>query len=86
MLMVLLDVQKEGHGQARYVVRHQRESYGLSPDTWTRACKELKGHKLLDIVRVPQGDDFDYQRMRNLYRIDEERLMTPPELASTTTD
>jgi hypothetical protein len=77
LLMVIRDVQQM-HDPARYANRQQHDSYHLSWDTWTRASKELVKHELLKITRIPQGEDFDYQRMRNLYRIDLERLKSPP--------
>jgi len=77
LLMVIRDVQ-QGKSLPRYASRQDRDAYHLSPDTWTRASKELAGHELLEIRRVPQGGEFDYERMRNLYRVNTDRLMTPP--------
>ncbi|MGH3537538.1 MAG: hypothetical protein ACRDS0_27135 [Pseudonocardiaceae bacterium] len=77
LLMVIRDVQ-QGKSLARYASRQDRDSYHLSPDTWTRASKELVCHELLEIRRVPQGSEFDYERMRNLFRVNTDRLMTPP--------
>ena len=48
--------------------------YGLSADTWTRARRDLERPNLLEVKRVPQGGEFDYRRMRNLYRIRLEQL------------
>ncbi|MGH3530241.1 MAG: hypothetical protein ACRDQ6_23540, partial [Pseudonocardiaceae bacterium] len=67
LLMVIRDVQ-QNKALARYAPRQDRDAYRLSPDTWTRASKELVGHELLEIRRLPQGGEFDYERMRNLYR------------------
>jgi hypothetical protein len=80
LLLVLMESQG-GHDGPRYVTRYRRESYGLSSDTWTRARKELERHKLLAVDRVPQGSDFDYQRMRNAYWVHVSRLDAPPALA-----
>lgn len=77
LMMVIRDVQ-QGQSQPRYASRQDRDAYHLSPDTWTRASKELVGHELLEIRRVPQGGEFDYERMRNLYRVNTDRLMIPP--------
>lgn len=78
LLMVIRDVQ-QGKSLARYASRQDRDAYHLSSDTWTRASQELVHHELLEIRRVPQGSEFDYQRMRNLYRVNTDRLLTPPE-------
>jgi hypothetical protein len=77
LLMVIRDVQ-QGKFLARYASRQDRDAYHLSPDTWTRASQELVHHELLEIRRVPRGSEFDYQRMRNLYRVNTDRLLTPP--------
>jgi hypothetical protein len=77
LFMVIRDVQ-QARDVARYLSSRDREAYGLSPDTWTRATKELGEHGLLEVTRVPQGGEFDYQRMRNLYRVNMEQLSVPP--------
>ena len=77
LLLVLKELQG-GHQIPRYVTRHRRDAYCLSPDTWTRATKELEHHELLEVSRTPQGSDFDYRRLRNTYRIHDERLHSPP--------
>jgi len=79
LLMVLLDIQ-QGKDQARYATGYDRVAYGLSPDTWTRATKTLAERGLLRVRRVPQGGEFDYRRMRNVYRVNRERLTQPPVL------
>jgi hypothetical protein len=74
LLLVLIDHQG-GYGErARYILRQRRERYGLSPDTWTLARKELVDYNLLTVGRTPQGSDFDYRRMRNTYWVDLEAL------------
>jgi hypothetical protein len=77
LLMVIRDVQL-GKSDFRYASRQDRDAYGLSPDTWTKAAKELERYELLRTRRVSQGNDFDYQRMRKLYAIDVDRLSTRP--------
>ncbi|OZM70291.1 hypothetical protein CFN78_25515 [Amycolatopsis antarctica] len=77
LLMVIRDVQQTKDAP-RYANRQLHDSYQLSWDTWTRASQELVGHALLETTRVPQGGDFDYQRMRNLYRINLERFTSQP--------
>jgi hypothetical protein len=51
----------------RYMLRDRRASYGLSHDTWTRGRQELEKAGLLTVTRVPQGDDYAYNRLRNSY-------------------
>src|SRR5436190_1781410 len=51
----------------RYMVRDRRASYDLSHDSWTRGRHELETAGLLTVKRVPQGDDYDYTRLRNSY-------------------
>jgi hypothetical protein len=79
LLIVLLDLQggKKSKRDAPWLTTRQRDRYGLSDDTWTRASKELVKHGLLEIGRVSQGRDFDFRRMRNTYWIDEDRLAQP---------
>lgn len=77
LLFALMESQG-GYAQARYISRERRESYGLSHNTWTRGRKELEANGFLTVTRVPQGEDFDYRRMRNAYRIDEGRFLEPP--------
>lgn len=73
LIMVVRDVQ-QGRDAARYVPGDERTMYGLSADTWTRARRDLERRNLLEVKRVPQGGEFDYRRMRNLYRIRLEQL------------
>jgi hypothetical protein len=61
----------------RYMLRDRRESYGLSHDTWTRGRRELEDASLLTVKRVPQGDEYVYNRLRNSYWLEMERLHTP---------
>ncbi|CAL9450167.1 hypothetical protein SUDANB23_02420 [Streptomyces sp. enrichment culture] len=77
VLFALLEAQG-GHTSPRYLTKERRESYGFSHNTWTAARKELERHKLLTVRRAPQGSDFDYNRLRNTYWIDENRLLVPP--------
>jgi hypothetical protein len=79
LLIVLLDLQggKKSKRDAPWLTTRQRDRYGLSDDTWTRASKELAKNGLLEIGRVSQGRDFDYRRMRNTYWIDHGRLDQP---------
>jgi hypothetical protein len=61
----------------RYMLRDRRDSYGLSHDTWTRGRCELEDASLLTVKRVPQGDEYVYDRLRNSYWLEMERLHIP---------
>jgi hypothetical protein len=75
LLIVLLDLQGGMKSKGgTWLTTSQRARYGLSDDIWTRASKELVKHGILTVGRVPQGRDFDYRRMRNIYRIDKIKL------------
>jgi hypothetical protein len=63
------------------MTRSRWASYELSHDTWTRGRHELERHGLLSVRRTPQGNDYDYRRLRNTYWIITERLKLPPQPA-----
>lgn len=69
-----------------YLTRSRRDSYGLSHDTWTRGEKDLVERGLLEVSRVPQGNDFDYTRLRNAYWLEKGRLDLPRSLVGPPTD
>lgn len=69
VLLVLLDLLY-GAKSARFVTPERRESYGLSEDTWTRGVRDLRDRGLLTVGRIPIGDDFHFDRLRNTYWID----------------
>ncbi|MBD3008390.1 hypothetical protein [Streptomyces sp. 5-10] len=77
VLFALIEVLG-GHSEARYIPTTRRQRYGLSPDTWTKARKELEARSLLVVKREPQGDFYDFMRLRNAYQLDLERLDSPP--------
>jgi hypothetical protein len=79
LLLVLLELTGgRQRSDAPTVSPERRLQYGLSDGTWTGATKELASFGLLSVKRVPQGSDFDWQRLRNTFWIDEERLKSPP--------
>jgi hypothetical protein len=84
-LLFALVEHQGGYDQARYVLADRRGRYGLSPDTWTLARKELERENLLTVTRTPMGGDFDYRRMRNAYWVDLAALKArSPELQQDT--
>lgn len=82
-LLVLRDM-RSGRRQTDppWLTTTEKERYGFSEDTWTRATKELRKHKLLTVGRKPQGKEFDYRRLRNTYWIHQELLDLPLDTAT----
>lgn len=76
-------VNRSSSPNARYLSKYDRRAYGLSADTWTKATKELHRYGLLEVRRVPQGGEFAYQRMRNLYKANMERLSETPSIVNS---
>jgi len=83
LMIVLLDLQG-GRARPQWISPAQaRRRYDLSPDTWTKALKELQQLELVKVTRQIQGDFFDYRRMRNAYWVDEDKLRAPDEALGT---
>jgi len=81
LLFVLLELQA-GRKEPQTVSPERKDEYHLSRDTWTRATNELKGHGLLTVGHTSQdGGEYVYNRMRNTYWIDLDRLNAPAEPA-----
>lgn len=55
-----------------------KERYALSDDTRTKGTHELEVEGLLTIGRTPQGEDWAYNRLRNTYWLDLDRLEESP--------
>jgi len=52
--------------------------FGLSEDTRSKGLRELRGAGLITAYRQPVATDtFDFQRLRNVYRLEPERLQQP---------
>ena len=67
LMIVLLDMQSARTEPQWISPAQARRRYDLSPDTWSKALKELTAFELVTILRRPQGGEFNYQRMRNAY-------------------
>lgn len=67
LLIVLLDMQSARTEPQWISPAQARRRYDLSPDTWSKALKELTAFDLVTILRRPQGREFNHQRMRNAY-------------------
>lgn len=80
MLLVLLDLQGglKWPSDAPWLTGPERRRYGLSDDTWTRGTAELCSVGLLTVKRAPQGQDFDWRRLRNTYWVDKNKLNEGP--------
>jgi hypothetical protein len=79
LLIVLLDMQS-GRSNMQWISPSMaRRRYGLSPDTWTKGVKELTSLELLTVSKKPQGDFFDYRRLRNAYWVNEEAVAGFPD-------
>lgn len=78
LLLILLDLQGGRQVSQSIVPSEARARYGLSPDTWTKGTKELQDLGLLRIGKAPQGDVWDFRRLRNTYWVYEDRLRLPP--------
>lgn len=47
-----------------------RERYGISEDTWSKGLAELRKHDLVQVKKMPVGEDeFDVIRTRNSYQL-----------------
>jgi len=76
LLIVLIDVQA-GRPQPQWISpARARQHYDFSPDTWTKGVRELTELDLVLVAKRPQGDIWDYRRMRNVYSVREEMLQS----------
>jgi hypothetical protein len=75
LLIILLDLLGgKNRPDSMPASREQRRRYGLSPDSWTRATKELKAAGLLVTGKSSIGPNLDWRRSRTTYEIDGWRL------------
>ena len=75
ILLILMDQQREVSSDEIWLSPSWREShYSLSPDTWTRATKELSKHGLITVERKKFRPSFDVIRTRNFYIVNSGRL------------
>lgn len=76
LLTVLLDLQGGKRG-ACWIADEDKRRYGLSPDTWRLASKELVDVGLLTVTSVIESHEFEMPRRRKAYRINTQRLDEP---------
>jgi len=75
LILVLRDMRSNRPASdPPWLTTEQKERYGLSEATWTRATKELDDLGLVTVRRRLEGKDFDYQRLRNTYWVRTELL------------
>jgi hypothetical protein len=84
ILIILLDMQGGRSGPQWTSPSQAKARYGLSADTWTKGTRELAGLGVVTILRRPQGDIFDFRRLRNAYRVDESMLNQRPNIPTLT--
>jgi hypothetical protein len=78
LLLILLDlVGGKTRPPKQSVTTNQRLHYGLSPDSWTRATRELVDFGLINVDRAVRGRDLESVRARNFYSVNKERLNEP---------
>jgi hypothetical protein len=76
LLIILLDMQSGRYGPQWVSPDRARKLYDFSPDTWTKAIKELRHLELVTVSRTARGFDglFDYRRVRNAYEVNTQML------------
>jgi hypothetical protein len=78
LFLILLDlVGGKSRLPKQSVTPKQRLHYGLSPDSWTRATRELVDFGLINVDRAVRGRDLESVRARNFYSVNKERLNEP---------
>jgi hypothetical protein len=65
-------------GRPRFLTEEQKNRYGLSEDSWTRATRQLKRVGLIELRREVAGGIMQHNRMRNIYRFPDPGLDAPP--------
>jgi hypothetical protein len=85
LLLVLLEVLG-GKTTPQWLPGTRKREYGLSDDTWTRASKGLVGLGLLETARIPQGEGFNFRRMRTTYWLKDLKLISRPDVRARTTE
>lgn len=65
-------------GKPRFLTEEQKERYGLSEDSWTRATRQLVRLGLIELRRGVTGGIMQHNRMRNIYRFPDPSFDTPP--------
>ena len=84
LLLILLDlVGGKTRSPKQFVTTNQRLHYGLSPDSWTRATRELVDFGLINVDRAIRGGDLESVRARNFYSVNKERLNEPSQTLVT---
>jgi hypothetical protein len=69
LLIILLDMQG-GQAKPTWISPAvAKRRYDLSTETWSKGVGELETLGIVTRSKVPQGDIFDYRRLRNSYRV-----------------
>jgi hypothetical protein len=65
-------------GRPRYLTEGQKNGYGLSEDSWTRATWQLQRLNLIEVDRQVVGGVMRHSRMRNIYRFPDPQFDSEP--------
>jgi hypothetical protein len=65
-------------GKPRFLTEDQKERYGLSEDSWTRATRQFERLGLMELRREVAGGTMQHNRMRNIYRFPDPSFERPP--------
>lgn len=76
ILLALLELTGGRDEISHPVPTDRRQEYGLSYETWKRGADELVRQSLLTVKKLPQGEGFDWRRVRNSYQLHKEVLKT----------
>lgn len=68
----------EKNGAPRFLTEEQKERYGFSADSWTRATRQLQHIGVLEVTRKVAGGTMRYNRFRNVYRFPDPGLEITP--------
>jgi hypothetical protein len=83
LLLILMELQGGRGERHQPASQERRHEYGLSSSAWTVATNALKSYGLLTVKRITQSEEeFVYDRMRNAYHVDVDRLRLPPPSAT----
>ncbi|WP_350246881.1 hypothetical protein RBB84_22500 [Rhodococcus sp. D-6] len=80
ILLAILDTPGDDTDSSfpRFLTTEQRNRYGLSPDTWTRAVRQLHHIRAIEVDNKVSGRYFQFRRVRNVYRVLDPEFSTEP--------
>jgi hypothetical protein len=81
ILLAILDLpgNDDHHSrQPRFATGEQKDRYGFSDDSWTRATKQLVHLGVLEVTRKVANGGMSQRRNRNIYRLTDPHLGNEP--------